>query len=121
MLASQLGTRRRTRIVRSGCTVITRVNTKKLGPMMLDTVRIPAAMTTIAASTNSPDEAVASADAAEAGFGAVAAAGLLSSRAAGMMPLSSRQAGRSGVLAGELQYGLSTSVSRCLVAANTAT
>src|SRR5829696_8343200 len=106
MLASQLGTRRPTRIVRSGCTVITRVNTKKLGPMMLDTVLIPAAMTTIAASTNSPDEAVASADAAEAGFGGVAAAGPLSSRAAGMMLLSSRQAGRSGVLAGELQYGL---------------
>src|SRR5215208_6594286 len=61
-------------MVRSGCTVITRVNTKKLGPMMLDTALIPAAVITMAASTNRPDEAVASADAAVAGLGALVAA-----------------------------------------------
>src|SRR5215218_1552217 len=62
-------------MVRSGCTVITRVNTKKLGPMMLDTALMPAAVITMAASTNRPDEAVASADAAAAGLGALASAG----------------------------------------------
>src|ERR687898_194858 len=118
MLASQLGTRRRTRMVRSGCTVITRVNTKKLGPMMLDTALMPAAVITMAASTNRPDEAVASADAAAAGvrgpslrrargsrYASLSRAAIESFSSHGFSPLTS--GGLEGSPHREHQYGLS--------------
>src|ERR671910_2493016 len=92
MLAAQLGTRRRTRMVRNGCTVMTSVRIRNVGATILDTARSPAAMMTMAATTNSPEEAVASADAGDAGRGARAAVGPLSSRAEGMEPLSGRAA-----------------------------
>jgi hypothetical protein len=69
---------------------MTSVKTRNDGATMLDTARSPAAMMTMAATTNSPDDAVASADAGDAGRGARAAAGPLSMRAAGMEPLSGR-------------------------------